>query len=252
MKKMYIALTAAMVFAAAALTACSGQKEETKVSSQPSVQEETTTLAEYGKGDVVIGKVESLEGEKGILLKEGTLEKTAGTYQDGNPGIFKENGEKKIVPVDKDVKVQAVDHGEKTPVEYFSISEGALLELQYRNGKVTEITLLDDELAAFADQIKTVFEKEDLDALDQMVSYPFYLIKTDGTGMDIKDKKQLIEQKGEIFSKALLETIASYDTSVMATLDIGVVMGEENSGPSVGFDRFPGGKLKITAISAAR
>lgn len=252
MKKRYSGLVLCMALTAAVLAGCS-QKEPEKTSEavQTSAPAETQTTAQEGTkadGTAVYGKVDVLEGEDGVVIKTGSLVETSSA----ETGAFKESGEKKTIHLGKDVKISAEENGKQTAADFYSLSEGALLKIGYDGENPASVEILNDDLVLFADQIKEAFAKKDIDALDGMVSYPFYFTKADGTGADIANKEALAKAKDDIFSQALTDAVGSFDTSSISPLNLGYTIGSEAGNPSVEFDRFPGGKLKISMINASK
>lgn len=254
MKKTYLGLVLGMAVTAAVLAGCS-QKEPAKTTgeTQTAAAESQTAVSEASKPDekndsAVYGKVDVLEGEDGVVIKLGALVEKP----DADTGALKENGETKTIHIGKDVKVTAEENGKETEADFYSISEGAILKIGYDGENPVSVEILNDDLVLFANQIKEAFSKKDVEALDSMVSYPFYFTGTDGKGTDVADKAALTKVKDEIFSQALIDGVAAFDTSTISPLNIGFVIGSESGGPSVEFDRFTGGKLKISMINAAK
>ena len=192
------------------------------------------------------GRVKDIEGSDSFLIEYGDF-KPSGDI----PAVFLAGGTQEIVTLPRTVPITASADGVESEAAYRQIGVGSLLKLQYDDGTLLSVTIVNDEAAAFAKRVKEAFLSGDEDGLASLISYPCYAsFSPEGGGRIIKNREELSELKDKLFTEAFRNALRPLDTGALSPVQANVVMGREGGAPSVTFHMDSDGRPGITGISA--
>lgn len=249
-KPFLICITGSLLISAVA-AACTAQlpsHTENQTDSSLTVQNSGSAV----ESGIRYGRVKSMEGDHAFIMEPGGMEAAGQSpFRSASAStVFEGSGVNETVTFPKDIPVTASAGGRESPAASYQICEGSLVKLLYVNDALCSITIINDELSAFADQIKTAFAFENPDLLDRLMSYPCYVaFSSEHEGRIIKSREDLFALQERIFTDSLIRTLTEFDTASLSPVQSNVIMGMDPAAPSVTFHIDSEGTLGITGIS---
>lgn len=255
MKKRFLICMAGILLTSAAAAACSAVTAKT-ADNQTESASAWSDDSENPESAVRFGRVKYIEGSSSFVIEYGDMEELHDGYHSAsaNPSraAFLACGELETVALPDTVPITASVGGVESEAASYQIGPGSLLKLQFSGSALRSVTILNDEPAAFAEQIKAAFLSEDTDLLDGLMSYPCYVtFSPGGRGWIIKNREDLSVLSESLFTESFLNSIEAFDTASIDPIQANVIMGPEGGAPAVTFHIDSNGTPGITGISAA-